>query len=140
VPEKSLTLRPAINLALTAALVVGGVLLLRQDAFFLRDRWDPSVGTRFSGSSLRFLAGTLFGLAAFAATVAAGWLRGSVPRPAERILVHPAYKGQIFLRNWYVLLLTFVCLALAFRTAERGVPNPALAAPEAMEAVDRSGP
>jgi hypothetical protein len=135
-----LTLRPAINLALAAALVVGGMLLLRQDAFFLRDRWDPTVGTRFSGSSLRFLAGTLFGLAAFAGAVTAGWLRGSVPRPAERVLVHPAYKGQIFVRYWYFLLLTFGCLALAFWTAERGVPNPALTTPEAVEAAERKGP
>lgn len=119
-------LRPTLNLLLATALVVGGVLLLRQEAFFLRDRWEPAVGTLFAGWSLRFLAGTLFGLAAFAGAIAFGWLRGTFRQPAGRTWVHPAYKGQLLLRYWYLIVLALGCLGVAFALADRHVPNPHL--------------
>jgi hypothetical protein len=135
-----MTLRPVVNLVLAATLVVAGLLLLQQDSFFLRERWEPAFGMRFSGWSLRFLAGALFGLAAFAGAVGVGWLRGSVPLPPARVWVHPTYKGQLVVRYWPLLALTFTCLALAFGLADRRVPNPALAPPGPMETADRVEP
>jgi hypothetical protein len=133
-----MTLRPTVNLVLAAALLAGGVLLLLQESFFLRARWDPTVGTLFSGWSLRFLAGTLFGLAGFAGAVAVAWIRGAIPPPAEAVLVHPVYKGQILVRHWHLMVVTFGCLALAFTLAERGVPNPALAPENPREAAEEA--
>ena len=119
-------MRVALNLALAAACVWGGLYLLQQDSCFLRDRWHPATGTLFSGLSLELLALGLFALGAFAAAVALAWVRGTLPRPPPgAIRTHPVYKGRIIVRYWYLVLPAFALVLGAFILADR-VPNPAL--------------
>lgn len=122
-------MRVALNLALAAACVWGGLYLLQQESFFLRDRWHSGTGTLFSGLSLDLLALGLFALGAFAAAVALAWVRGTLPRPPPRVIrTHPVYKGRIIVRYWYLVLPAFALVLGAFLLAEH-VPNPALRAP-----------
>ena len=119
-------LRIVLNGVLAVFCVWGGAYLLWQESYFLHDRWHPETGTYFSGVSLYLLAAGLFLLGAFAAAVALAWLRGTIPMPGRRELrPHPAYKGQILVRFWYLVVPALVLIPGSFLLADK-VPNPSL--------------
>ena len=117
-------IRILINAALTVLCAWGGIHLLGQESFFLRDRWHPETGTYFSGVSLYLLAFGLFCFGAFTAAVAQAWVRGIIPMPDQgKIQPHPAYKGQILVRYWYFVIPALGMVLGSFMLAEH-VPNP----------------
>ena len=131
-------IRIAVNVALTLLFVWGGVYLFGQESFFLRDRWHPETGTYFYGASLYLLGASLFCLAAFAAAVALAWIKGTMPMPGRReIRPHPAYKGQIIVRYWYLVIPAFALLLGSFVLAKH-VPNPSLQATQQSDVADPS--
>ena len=118
--------RIAINIALGLALFYGAIYLLQQDSYFLRERWRiPSpMGTLFAGTALYLLAAGLALMGAFAAAIAYGWISGKVAMPdAEDAIVHPAYKGTLLVRYWYLVLPALGCILLAFALGDT-VANP----------------
>lgn len=120
------SLRITFNVVLAIAMFGGGTYLLGQDSFFLRDRWDPSTGTLFQGMTLYCLALGLFFLGAFGGMVGYAWAKGALPMPSEStIRPHPAYKGSVIARFWYLVLPAVVLIMLAFFLAEK-TPNKAL--------------
>ena len=119
-------IRILINIVLALSCLWGGVYLLAQPSFFLRDRWQSEFGTYFSGVSLYLLAGSLFFLSAFVFAVTQAWIRGIVPMPNHtQLQPHSAYKGQLIMRYWYFLLPAFVMLTGGFVLAVNSA-NPAL--------------
>lgn len=116
--------RIVTNVILAALLLTAGVYLLSSGSLFLRDRWNPQVGTLFTGVSLYLLAVAPISLAAFTAAVTRGWLRGDIVMPQpDRVRPHPDYKGQLIARYWYFIGLAGACLVAAFLLAAR-VPAP----------------
>jgi membrane protein implicated in regulation of membrane protease activity len=116
--------RIVTNVILAALLLGAGLYLLWSGSLFLRDRWNPQVGTLFSGVSLYLLAVAPISLAAFSAAVARGWLRADsdMPEP-DRIRPSADYKGRLIARYWYFVVLAVACLVAAFLLAAR-VPAP----------------
>lgn len=112
------SIRIALNGTLTVLLIWGGMYLLMQDSFYLRDRWHPEAGTTFSGVSLYLLAGSLFCFGAFAAAVALAWVKGSLLLPTRKELrAQPTYQGQIIIRYWYIIVPAFILLLGSFLLA-----------------------
>ncbi|HRQ24452.1 MAG TPA: hypothetical protein PLF42_13570 [Anaerolineales bacterium] len=115
-----------MNIALTITLLGGGVSLLGQDSFFLAERWDPEIGTLFQGAALYSLATGLILLGAFTGTVAYHWINNIMPMPERNIIKpHPAYKGALLVKFWYLALTAVVLILLAFLLADKA-PNPSL--------------
>jgi len=113
-----------MNVILAALLLAAGVYLLSSGSLFLRDRWNPHVGTFFSGVSLYLLAVAPISLAAFTAAVARGWLRGDIAMPEpDRVRPQPDYKGRLIARYWYFIVLAVASLVAAFLLAAK-VPAP----------------
>lgn len=111
-----------------SSLVLGGigVYLLTLDSYFLKDKGDPGWGRLFSGWSLISLAVTLFALSVFSAAVAVSWAKGGTPLPPPgTIRPDPSYKGMIILKFWYLLVIAFGALILAFYLSEK-VVNPGM--------------
>ena len=119
-------LRIILNIVLAIMLLSGGAYLLGQDSFFLRDRWNPEVGTLFQGATRYYLACGLVLMGGFAGIVAYSWARGNLPMPARnRVRPHPSYKGTVIVRFWYLVLPAVFLVLLAFLLADE-VPNPSL--------------
>lgn len=119
-------LRIALNFVLALGMFAGGFYLLGQDTFFLDDRWDHSTGYLFQGVTLYCLAFGLMFLGSFAGMVGYSWARGTLPTPSkDSIRSHPAYKGMVIIRFWYLLLPAICLIALAFLLAEKA-PDKAL--------------
>lgn len=117
------SLRIALDIVLAVSMFWGGIHLLGQDAFFLADRWDPRTGVLFQGMTLYCLALGLFFLGAFAGMVGYAWAKGTLPMPSgSTIRPHPAYKGSVVARFWYLVLPAVVLIVLAFLLAEEA-PN-----------------
>lgn len=109
-----------MNLLLAALCFAGAVYLVSAGRFFLLDRWTRGMGTLFSGLSLYMLAGGAFALGAFAGAVALEWMRGTLPMPgAEEVRPHPAYKGRIIVRYWFLVIPAFLLVTGAFLLADR---------------------
>lgn len=120
------SLRIALDIVLSVSMFWGGIYLLGQDAFFLADRWDPATGMLFQGMALYCLAFGLFFLGAFAGMVGYAWAKGTLPMPGgSTIRPHPAYKGSVIARFWYLVLPAVVLIVLAFLLAEE-TPNQTL--------------
>lgn len=118
--------RIVVNALLATLLCSGGVYLLRQESHFLRNRWNPEIGTYLTGLPLSLLALSLFLLAAFCAAVMVGWIRGTIPMPDRRENSrHSHDQGEILARFWYLLIPAFVMIVIAFTLAPT-VPNPSL--------------
>ena len=114
-------LRIALNIALALVMFAGGIYLLGQDSFFLGDSWDHSTGSLFQGVALYCLAFGFMFLGSFAGIVGYSWANGTLPMPSEdRIRPHPAYKGMVITRFWYLLLPAICLIALAFLLADKG--------------------
>lgn len=119
-------LRIALNIALALVMFAGGIYLLGQNSFFLGDRWDHSTGSLFQGVTLYCLAFGLMFLGSFAGMVGYSWAKGTLPTPSkDRIRPHPAYKGMVIMRFWYLLLPAICLIVLAFLLADKA-PNKAL--------------
>ncbi|WKZ79755.1 MAG: hypothetical protein QY327_10455 [Fimbriimonadaceae bacterium] len=119
-------LRIALNIALALVMFAGGIYLLGQDSFFLGDRWDHSTGSLFHGFTLYCLAFGLMFLGSFAGMVGYSMAKGTLPMPdKDRIRPHPAYKGMVIVRFWYLLLPAICLIALAFLLVDKA-PNKAL--------------
>lgn len=115
-----------LNTVLAVVLLGGGFYLLGEDSFFLADRWNPEVGTLFHGTTLYCLATGLILLGAFAGKVAYDWVKGTLPMPDRNtIRPHPAYKGALLVKFWYLVLPAVVFIMLAFLLADKA-PNPSL--------------
>lgn len=111
--------RIAVNAVLALALFGAGLYLAGQESFFLRDRWHPGTGTLFQGAALYCLASGLMLLGAFAGRVGCAWSAGALPMPGDNtIRPHPAYKGLLIARFWYLVLPAVVLILLAFLLAE----------------------
>lgn len=120
------SLRVILNIMLALLLFSGGAYLLGQRSFFLSDRWHPESGTLFHGITLYLLSFGLILLGAFVGAVAYCWIRGILPMPDRNaIRPHPAYKGAIIIRFWYMVLPAVLFILLAFFLADK-VPNPSL--------------
>lgn len=104
------------NLVLATVLTGAGVVLLTRESWSLPAKNDPGHALLFHGASLYLLAAALFTLAAFALAVARDRLAGKIP---EGSVSHPADKGRILARFWYLVATALLCLALAFALAER---------------------
>ncbi len=98
-------LRIALNIVLALAAFTGAIYLLGQDSFVLVDRWNHTMGTLFQGLTLYCLAFGLLFLGSFAGVVGYSWAKSILPTPSkDRIRPHPAYKGMVIVRFWYLLL------------------------------------
>lgn len=119
-------LRIALNIVVALGTFTAAIYLLGQDSFFLVDRWDHTMGTLFHGLTLYCLAFGLLFLGSFAGAVGYSWAKSSLPTPSkDRIRSHPAYKGMVIVRFWYLLLPAICLIALAFLLADK-TPNKAL--------------
>jgi hypothetical protein len=120
------SLRVILSIVLALLLLSGGAYLLGQRSFFLSDRWSPETGTLFHGVTLYLLAFGLIFLGAFAGAVAYCWIRGILPMPDRNaIRPHPAYKGAMIVRFWYLVLPAVLFIVLALFLADKA-PNPSL--------------
>jgi heme/copper-type cytochrome/quinol oxidase subunit 2 len=120
------SLRVILNIVLALLLLSGGAYLLGQRSFFLSDRWSPESGTLFHGVTLYLLAFGLIFLGVFAGAVAYCWIRGVLAMPDRNaIRPHPAYKGAMIVRFWYLVLPAVLFILLAFSLADKA-PNPSL--------------
>jgi hypothetical protein len=120
------SLRLVLNIVLAIMLLAGGAYLLAQESFFLSDRWNPEFGTLFRGTTLYFLAWGLALLGILAGVVAYGWASGKLPMPdPSTIRPHPAFKGTMIVRFWYLVVPALLLVLLAFLLADK-VPNPSL--------------
>lgn len=104
-----------INILLSGLLIAAGLYLLSVDSYVLR-------GMLFIGLSKYLLSVALLFIASFAGIIAWGWISGGISKPPtssfwfDPTYVHPTYKGELFVRYWYIIapaLISFV-LALAF--------------------------
>ncbi|MBE0435208.1 MAG: hypothetical protein IBX56_05320 [Methylomicrobium sp.] len=128
-------IRITLNITLALGLFAGGIYLVGQESFFLRDRWDPNTGTLFHDVALYCLAFGLMFLGSFAGMVGYSWAKGTLPMPSqERIRPHPAYKGMVITRFWYLLLPAICLILLAFLLADKG-PNKLLHADKLLAAL-----
>lgn len=106
-----------INMALTGLLIAAGLYLLSIDSYVIR-------GMEFIGLSRYLLSAALLFMAGFAGLVAWGWMRGNVPKPPESTFwfdptyVHPVYKGELFVRFWYVTAPGIICFVSALALAD----------------------
>jgi heme/copper-type cytochrome/quinol oxidase subunit 2 len=120
------SLRVILNILLALLLLSGGAYLLGQRSFFLSDRWSPESGTLFHGVTLYLLAFGLIFLGIFAGAVAYCWIRGILPMSDRNaIRPHPAYKGAMIVRFWYLVLPAILFILAALFLADKA-PNPSL--------------
>jgi H+/Cl- antiporter ClcA len=120
------SLRVILNIVLALLLICGGAYLLGQRSFSLSDRWSPGNGTLFHGVTLYLLSSGLILLGVFAGAVAYCWIRGILPMPDRNaIRPHPAYKGAMIVRFWYVVLPAVLFILLALFLADKA-PDPSL--------------
>jgi hypothetical protein len=103
---------------LTGLLIAAGLYLLTVDSYAIRHML-------FIGLSRYLLSAALLLLAGFAALVAWGWISGSIPKPPastfwfDPTYVHPTYKGELFVRFWYVTVPGIICFISAFALADQ---------------------
>lgn len=119
-------LRVILNIVLALLLFSGSAYLLGQHSFFLSNRQNPAIGTLFHGVTLYLLASGLIFLGTFASAVAYCWIRGTLPTPERNtVRPHPAYKGAMIVRFWYLVLPAALFILLALFMADKA-PNPSL--------------
>lgn len=117
-------LRITTNIALSGLLFMAGLHILSVDSYALH-------GLLFAGLARYLLAASLMFMVGFVGAIAYGWIRGSIPKPPassfrfDPTYVHPAYKGEMLVRYWYLVLPALICLVLAFVFAGN-VPDTAL--------------
>lgn len=99
--------RIVFNVVLAVAATAGGIALLT------RDRWTWMIDDSalvFTDTALLLLALSLLLLAGFTASITLAWARGDVEMPSpDEAVPHPAYRGRLLARYWYLIGPSLAC-------------------------------